>query len=112
MKLVLSNTDTADIVRVSGRIDATTSGELDATVHGLVDNGRGPVVLDFAEVDYISSAGLRVLLIALRALSAKGRKLALAALNPDVMDVVRLTGFDRLLNCYGDVDGALEKVGS
>jgi anti-anti-sigma factor len=107
MKLALSTTDTADIVRISGRIDATTSADLDTAVANLADSGLGPVVLDFSDVDYISSAGLRVLLIALRMLSGKGRRLALAALNPDVMDVVRLTGFDRLLGCFGDIDGAL-----
>ena len=107
MKLTLSNVDTADIIHIEGRVDAGTSKELETAVMELVKTGSGPLVLDFGEVDYISSAGLRVLLVGLKALSAGGRRLALASLNPDVMDVVKLTGFDKLLDCHDGLDSAV-----
>lgn len=111
MNLTQSSIGTSDILAVEGRVDATTSKDLEAAVLGLAANGSGSVVLDFSGVEYISSAGLRVLLIGLKTLTAKQRRLALASLNSDVMDVVRLTGFDKLLNCYDDVDAALNAIG-
>ena len=94
------------VIRVNGRIDASASPDLEAVFDQLIANETGPVVLDAADVDYISSAGLRVLLVALKRLTAKGRRLALSSLNPEVMDVVKLTGFDKLLDCYATLDDA------
>ena len=112
MNLTQSSIGTADIVAIEGRIDATTSKDLETAVLALAANGSGPVVLDFTSVEYISSAGLRVLLIGLKTFTSKQRAMALASLNSDVMDVVRLTGFDKLLKCYDDVDAALAAIGA
>ena len=63
--------------------------------------------MDFANVDYIGSAGLRSLLIGARLLATDGRRLVVERPSDDVMDVIRLTGFDRVLAIRGDeVDGA------
>ncbi len=107
MKTTQYSTDSGDVVQIEGRVDASTAKELETAVMAAVGSGDGLLVLDMEAVDYISSAGLRVLLIALKALAAKGRRLALAALNPDVLDVVKLTGFDKLLDCHDSVDAAM-----
>lgn len=107
MRMSHSRLNTADIMTVEGRVDASTSKDLEDAVLALVRSGDGSIVLDFADVDYISSAGLRVLLVCLRALTEEGRDLALASVNPDVMDVVTLTGFDKLLICYDGLEDAL-----
>lgn len=101
-----NRTEAADIIRIEGRLDASTAPEMQAGAIAALD-GSGPLVLDLAEVDYVSSAGLRALLILLREATARERPLALAALTPDVSDVIRLTGFDKLLDVHSDVDTAL-----
>lgn len=110
MKTTHQSTETGDVIAIEGRLDASTARDFEAAIMAAV--GTGPVVLDFTEVDYISSAGLRVLLLALKALTAKGRRLALAMPNPDVMDVIKLTGFDKLLDCHDGVEAALASAAS
>ena len=106
MKLSQSVDQGVVVIRVGGRIDASTSTDLETAFDQTITNETGPIILDAQDVDYISSAGLRVLLVALKRLAAEHRKLALSSLSPDVMDVVKLTGFDKLLDCYATVDDA------
>jgi len=83
----------AVVVAPVGRIDSTTSPALDAHLVGLAKAGEHRVVIDFSGVDYISSAGLRVMLtLAKRTKEARG-KVALAALGDSVKQVFALAGF-------------------
>ena len=112
MDLAHRTVDDADLVEVSGRIDATTAKELEATLTPHCGAPGGAMVLDFSRVDYISSAGLRALLIILKTLAANDRRLAVAGANADVLDVLRLTGFDKLVDCHPDVESALSAAHS
>lgn len=82
-------------VEVSGRLDTVTSPELEKS---LMENftGVSSLILDFAQLEYISSAGLRVLLIAQKQMNKQG-KMALINVNEAVMEILELTGFDQIL---------------
>jgi anti-anti-sigma factor len=81
------------VVSPSGRIDSTTSASLERHLQGLAATGQTRVVIDFTGVDYISSAGLRVLLaLAKRGRDQKGR-VALFGMNDSVRQVFELAGF-------------------
>lgn len=82
-------------VEVSGRLDTVTSPELEKS---LMENftGVSSLILDFAQLEYISSAGLRVLLIAQKQMNKQG-KMALINVNETVMEILELTGFDQIL---------------
>jgi len=98
------------VVAPSGRIDSTTSAALDAHLSGLAAAGRSRIVVDFAEVDYISSAGLRVMLtLAKRIRDARGA-LALCSLDDAVRQVFELAGFLPLFAVEGSRDRAVEVV--
>lgn len=88
---------------VSGRIDATTAPTLEAELKRAAAEGGAAVIVDFAEVDYVSSAGLRALLVGAKGLAGQGRKLVVARARDDVLDVIRLTGFDRILTLSDDL---------
>ena len=93
--MTINETHEAGVVVVSphGRIDSTTSALLDRHLQGLAAAGQTRVVVDFTGVDYISSAGLRVLLaLAKRGRDQKGR-VALFGLNDSVRQVFELAGF-------------------
>jgi anti-anti-sigma factor len=93
MTITAERIDGIDVVVPVGRIDSTTSDALDSHLQRLVSAGTPRVVIDFAGVEYISSAGLRVLLsLAKRTRETKGG-LALAALNGSVRLVFELAGF-------------------
>lgn len=75
---------------IEGRIDTTTAPAFEAEIDAI--NGVGELVLDFAGVEYISSAGLRVVLKAQKLMNKNG-KMKLINVNDDVMDVFDITGF-------------------
>ena len=78
---------------VGGRLDTNTSPELEAEV---TTDGVTQIVFDFAELEYISSAGLRVLMGAQKALSAVGGKVTVVNPNAMVKGVLEITGLDSI----------------
>jgi len=80
------------IVVVSGRLDAAEAGAAQA----FLDRCDGTVTLDCAGLDYISSAGLGVLLKTQKRLLASNGKLRLAGLKPHIIDIFTYSGFDQL----------------
>ena len=88
-------TDGRLCMAVSGRLDTTTAPELDAALKEVLPETKD-LLLDFSELDYISSAGLRVLLAAQKIMNKQG-KMALAGVNEGVMEVFEITGFSDIL---------------
>ena len=80
---------------LEGRLDTVTSPELEAVLKASLD-GADSLTLDFAKLDYISSAGLRVLLSAHKAMSAKGG-MKVTNVNEIVREVFDVTGFADIL---------------
>ena len=82
-------------VSISGRVDTTTAPALEQELKGSFDE-RNALILDFTEVEYISSAGLRVLLSAQKVMSKKdGMKLL--HVSEDIMEIFEVTGFSDIL---------------
>ena len=88
------NEDSLELA-LEGRLDTTTAPELDAALRGATD-GIQALTLDLAKLDYISSAGLRVLLSAHKAMRAKGG-LKVRNANEIVREVFDVTGFSDIL---------------
>ena len=82
-------------LNVSGRLDTTTAPTLEAAVSETVAACE-QLVLDFAGLEYISSAGLRVILKAQKAMSAKGG-MKLRHVNETIMEIFEITGFTDIL---------------
>jgi anti-sigma B factor antagonist len=88
--------ETARVLAVSGRLDTTTAPELEAAINGVTGEAQS-LKLDIAEVDYVSSAGLRVILAAHKTMSPKGG-LTVSGAKPEIMEVFEMTGFSDILN--------------
>ncbi len=97
-----------DIVTVSGRIDSATAPEFDNTLKNLLEHGRRKIVLDFGGLDYISSAGLRAMLAALKAAKNSGGNVVLVKANDRIRDTLTLVGFHTLFLQFGDVVDAVD----
>lgn len=82
-------------LEIGGRLDTTTAPGLDAELRGSID-GVDRLVLDFASLEYVSSAGLRVLLSAQKVMNRQG-SMVIKNVNEDVMDVFEVTGFADIL---------------
>ena len=97
MEVKFNKQDTTLTVVISGNIDTVTAPELDSQLQENL-SGIKDLVLDFAAVDYISSAGLRVLLMANQQMEDVDGNMSVKNVNEDVRDVFEMTGFDSLLN--------------
>ena len=97
------------VVMPRGRLDSNTSPAFEAHLLGRVE-GPARVVVDFTGLDYISSAGLRVLLMASKKARQGGAKLALCGLQPAVREVFEISGFLSILTVCDDRAQALARV--
>jgi len=78
--------------KISGRLDATTSSAHRLAIQELISGDVDSISLDLSAVDYVSSAGLQVLLLCAKATKQKGGGLSLIDPKPQVLEVLRLTG--------------------
>ena len=95
MDIKKTKNDTTLMLAIQGRIDTTTAPQLEAELRSDID-GVTELYLDFTGVEYISSAGLRVLLSAQKLMSRQG-KMVLSHVNESVMEVFEVTGFSDIL---------------
>lgn len=84
-------------LKLSGRLDTSTAPMLQETVER-EQEGVTELNLDMEKLEYVSSAGLRVLLSSAKKMTAKGGTMNLFHVNEDVMDVFEITGFNEILN--------------
>ena len=84
-------------VSLAGRLDTTTAPELEAKLRPALSNGVTNLTIDMEALDYVSSAGLRVLLSAQKIMNRQG-EMTVRNVNDAVMDVFEVTGFVDLLN--------------
>jgi anti-sigma B factor antagonist len=91
---------------LEGRIDTQGAVDLDLALQAAVSEGQHKMVLDMAEVRYICSAGLRTLADVFTKNREKGGDLKLAALNPKVLRVFRIIGFDKFFSIYDTLEAA------
>ena len=98
------------VIQATGRLDSGTAGALEAVLPARIQ-ANDKVVLNLADVPYVSSAGLRVLLIGAKAARSGGKTLVLAGLSESVREVFDISGFTSLFTIAPDVDGALASLG-
>lgn len=96
------------ILQPTGRLDRLTSEDLQNELLRRISDGDTVIVLDLKDLEYISSAGLRVLLLAGKELKARNGRLALCALKGNVREVFEISGFISLFPIHGSIDEALE----
>ncbi len=98
------------VLAPAGRIDMGSAEAFRERLIPLVQaagKSGEPVLLDFAGVDYISSAGLRVLMLAAKEARTSGGKIAVVALQPLVGEIFQISRFDKVLPCHPGVNEAL-----
>lgn len=95
MNITKTQSGNAMTVAIEGRLDTTTAPELEKELKAL--DGVTNLTLDFSKLDYISSAGLRVLLSAHKAMQSRGG-MKVTHVNELVAEVFEVTGFSDILN--------------
>jgi anti-sigma B factor antagonist/stage II sporulation protein AA (anti-sigma F factor antagonist) len=90
------------VVALNGRLDAVTAPSAEQQVGAMVDDSHHRFLLDFRALEYLSSAGMRMLLALTKQLRAVKGRLVLCNVNDNVMDVFKMSGFDHLLEIVED----------
>jgi len=110
MDITVSTMKRATLIEVSGRVDSTNATQLGEALSTQIEAGHHLLVADLSRVEYISSAGLRELVTAVKkARKTAGGDLRLASLNDRVRDVLTLAGLDTVFQIYPT---PVEAVGS
>lgn len=110
MNMDAEKMEKAIIVTVSGRMDALSAPEFEKKVGGWMDEGETNFIIDLAMLDYISSAGLRSMLILTKELKAKDGQLLLVALTDTVQEVFEISGFSSIIPICKSVESAIKQI--
>lgn len=99
------------VVTFAGRVDAATSSALENAVRTAMNDGAKAIILDLNDVTFLSSSGLRTLLLLARELRKANGDLLLCALQPSVAEVFRMTGFDQIFQLHHTREEAAAHIG-
>ena len=109
LNITVESMTRVELVTVSGRVDSNSAGELEKTVNDIIGRKVYNIVLELSGVEYMSSAGLRVLISALRTCKGKRGNVRLAAVSERVDEVLELAGIKPMFDMY---DNTASAVGS
>ena len=97
-------------VLVSGRIDGSNAAAFEEAVRAAISDSDRAVVMDLEKLSYISSAGLRVLLMIAKNLSGRDAKLVLCAMSDQIREVIEISGFDKIIPVHPSKAEALASL--
>lgn len=103
---------TADIVTLSlsGKLDTTTAKTFEAKILAQIESGDRRFIIDLAQLDYISSSGLRVFVLVAKRLDSGNGKIVLCSLKDPVREVFDIVGFLSVFSVYGSHDEAIRSL--
>ena len=96
------------ILRIDGRLDAASAPILERKINSLITEDHSFLILDLSRVDYLSSAGMRVLLSTTKKLKVQEGELVIFGVNEDVMEVIKMAGFDKILRIFSSEKEAVQ----
>jgi anti-sigma B factor antagonist len=108
MKLETKTAGAVSVVHCEGRLDTNTSTEAQEHLLKLIEGGASKILIDLGQVDFVSSAGLRVLLATAKRLGGSGGSLRVCSLNETVNEVFEFSGFSTILSVFPSEEEALK----
>ena len=108
MDISIEQMNGADVVVLSGRLDAAGAPEMESSCRQRIDEGARRLLLDMGGVEYVSSAGLRSLLVLAKAIKTAGGTMVLCGLTDTVREVMTISGFHNILTLATDRAAALD----
>lgn len=100
MQIVNEKIGATTVVRLSGSLDSSTSEDTAATLDALIEDGHAHLLVNLRDVVFVSSAGLRVLLIIAKRLTGPDKSLKISDLNQAVSEVFDISGFRSILSVF------------
>lgn len=110
MKVFCENNNGVEIFSISGSLDSNTSTEFENQIVSSLERGERRLIFNLEDLDYISSAGIRVMLKTAKDLKQLEGVVVLCSLQDYVKEVFHIAGFDAYLNIEPDLDSAMVKI--
>ena len=110
MTITQTDKDGVMQVSISGRLDAVSAVEADKSFSTILDAGHKNLLFNLTALNYISSAGLRVLLVVAKRIQQDGGKVVLCALSDNVKEVFEISGFSSIFSIFESKDEALKSL--
>jgi anti-sigma B factor antagonist len=107
MEIIERKQDGVTVLEVRGRLDSNTASELEEKLQRILVEKEQKLLIDFSHLDFLSSAGLRVLLWGMKTIRAAKGKLALSSLKANVQDVLDVSGFNATLPYFMGMEDAV-----
>jgi anti-sigma B factor antagonist len=108
MEIIEEKQGGINIFKLNGRLDSNTSQGFEKKLFQAISDGSKTMVVDFKDLDYISSAGLRVILKATKAIKREDGRIMLCSMQDYVKEVFEIAGFDSFLPIVATMDEALD----
>lgn len=100
LSIVTDNTQAVSVMTVRGRVDSETAPELDSALSSLLSDGRNKIVLNLQGVDFLSSAGLRAMVKALKGAQGSGGDVRLASVSEPIEVILRTVGMLQMFKMF------------
>lgn len=110
MHITTTEQGAVTVIAIEGRLDGLHAQEAEQTFLSLAQGDRTRFVLDFSRMDYISSAGLRVVLVAAKKVRSLQGRLVCAGMSDSVKEIFEMSGFLSILETAGSVEEALSLI--
>lgn len=112
MEIKEDKVDGQIVIYLSGRIDTATAGEFEEKLIETIDKNNYTMIIDFLNVQFISSAGLRVLLLAAKKVKEQEGKILLSNMSEVVQEVFDVSGFSAMFEIHKNVSDAVKALAS
>jgi len=97
------------VLMLKGRLDAISSIDAEKQIFNYIGSGHHKLILNFSDVDYLSSVGMRLLLRTTKKLKMLSGKMVVCEIKTNVMDILKMSGFDHVIEFSKSEDEALSK---
>ncbi len=110
MNLRELKTEHAVVIEIEGRLDTTNYGQLEKKIIDRIDAGETNILIDCSKMDYVSSSGLRIFLMALKKINALNGKFVLCSLQENIREIFEISGFTSIFSIYDTRNEAIEQA--
>jgi anti-sigma B factor antagonist len=107
MEVTVKEVNEVNVMSFEGNLDTNTAPQAQTQIDELIDGGSSKILINFDNLNYISSAGLRVLLATAKKLKATSGDLKICGLNKTVQEVFDISGFSSILSVVATEEDAL-----
>lgn len=110
MKIKDQKINNAIVLEINGRIDTSNYGKIDEVFSKHLNKNENNIIVDFKEMDYISSSGLRILLTTFKKIKAKKGNFMLCSLQENIKEIFDISGFTNIFKIFANQEEAIKEM--